>query len=58
MEADLDARLRMLFRVRMRLGHFDPLGPLDAIPPSAICDEEAVAMGSYPIVTSQYSSAT
>ena len=26
---DLDARLDKLFRVRMRLGHFDPPGPLD-----------------------------
>ena len=42
-EADLDARLRMLFRVRMRLGHFDPLGELDKIPPSVICSDEAVA---------------
>lgn len=42
-EADLDTRLKMLFRVRMRLGHFDPIGPLDKIPPSAICDAEAVA---------------
>ena len=42
-EADLDARLKMLFRVRMRLGHFDPLGPLDKIPASAICDEAAIA---------------
>ena len=25
-EADFDARLAMLFRVRMRLSHFDPLG--------------------------------
>lgn len=43
-EADLDTRLKMLFRVRMRLGHFDPIGPLDKIPPSAICDAEAVAI--------------
>ena len=27
---DIDARLAMLFRVRMRLGHFDPPGPLQA----------------------------
>jgi hypothetical protein len=26
--ADIDTRLKMLFRVRMRLGHFDPAGPL------------------------------
>ena len=40
-EADLDARLRMLFRVRMRLGHFDPAGPLQRIPISVICSEGA-----------------
>ena len=33
----------MLFRVRMRLSNFDPLGPLDAIPPSVICSDEAKA---------------
>ena len=38
-ETDLDQRLRMLFRVRMRLAHFDPQGPLDDIPPSAICSD-------------------
>ena len=42
-EADLDARLRMLFRIRMRLGHFD-ISPLDKIPPSAICDTGAKAL--------------
>ena len=36
---DLDARLANLFAVRMRLGHFDPAGPLQQIPPSAICSE-------------------
>lgn len=40
-EADLDERLRKLFAVRMRLGHFDPEGPLQRIAPSAICTEEA-----------------
>merc|ERR1719375_1355451 len=31
-EDDLDARLKNLFKVRMRLNHFDPVGPLNAIP--------------------------
>jgi beta-glucosidase-like glycosyl hydrolase len=30
-EADIDVRLQNLFRVRMRLGHFDPPGPLNEI---------------------------
>ena len=42
-EADLDARLEKLFRVRMRLSHFDPIGPLDRIPPTVICSDEAKA---------------
>jgi hypothetical protein len=40
-EHDLDKRLHTLFRVRMRLGHFDQKGPLDLIPPSVICSEHA-----------------
>ena len=36
-DADIDARLKMLFRVRMRLGHFDPEGPLQQIAPSEVC---------------------
>jgi hypothetical protein len=43
-EADMDARLKMLFRVRMRLSHFDPVGPLDMIPPSAVCTDAAKAI--------------
>ena len=42
-QADIDARLQMLFRVRMRLSHFDPLGPLDTIPPTVICSDYAKA---------------
>ena len=30
-EQDLDARLRNLFKMRLRLGHFDPPSPLDKI---------------------------
>eukprot|EP01063_Lacrimia_lanifica_P019014 TRINITY_DN25_c1_g1_i1.p1 TRINITY_DN25_c1_g1~~TRINITY_DN25_c1_g1_i1.p1 ORF type:complete len:777 (+),score=300.19 TRINITY_DN25_c1_g1_i1:50-2380(+) len=40
-EADIDARLRKLFRVRMRLQHFDPEGPLQKIPTSDVCSDDA-----------------
>ena len=40
----IDMRLSNLFKVRMRLGHFDPPGPLSKIPASAICSEEAAAV--------------
>ena len=40
-EALIDRHLSNLFRVRMRLGHFDKPGPLDKIPPSAICTASA-----------------
>eukprot|EP00440_Ansanella_granifera_P058946 gb/GFBE01063890.1/.p1 GENE.gb/GFBE01063890.1/~~gb/GFBE01063890.1/.p1 ORF type:complete len:787 (+),score=165.40 gb/GFBE01063890.1/:1-2361(+) len=43
-EADIDERLRKLFKVRMRLSHFDPVGPLDKIPRSDICSEHATAL--------------
>eukprot|EP00729_Bicosta_minor_P001353 gene1353-22714_t len=40
---DIDERLAMLWRVRFRLGHFDPLGPLDKITPEAtICTDYAI----------------
>ena len=41
---DIDARLKMLFRVRMRLAHFDPPGPLQQIPTSEVCSEYAVTL--------------
>ena len=41
---DIDARLEQLFRVRMRLGHFDPPGPLQAIPRELICSAAHQAM--------------
>ena len=37
-EADIDERLSMLFRVRFRLGHFDPVGPLQEIAADQICN--------------------
>eukprot|EP00435_Cladocopium_sp_Y103_P040526 s2108_g11.t1 len=41
---DIDERLKMLFRVRMRLSHFDPKGPLDYIPASTICSDYAMQL--------------
>lgn len=44
-EADIDQRLMMLWRVRLRLGHFDPISPLDNIMPSeTVCTESSVAI--------------
>ena len=34
----------MLFKVRMRLSHFDPLGPLNKIPESVICSDDGIAL--------------
>ena len=42
--ADIDAALRNSLRVRMRLQHFDPPGPLQKIPISTICSNGSVAM--------------
>lgn len=40
---DIDERLGKLWRVRFRLGHFDPLGPLDSIKPNdTICTDYAI----------------
>jgi hypothetical protein len=43
-EQDMDDRLKMQFRVRMRLSHFDPLGPLNNIPTSVICSDYALEL--------------
>lgn len=43
-EADIDQRLSYLFRIRMRLGHFDPPGPLQQIPTTDICSDYAVSL--------------
>eukprot|EP00322_Chrysochromulina_rotalis_P005748 CAMPEP_0115828316 /NCGR_PEP_ID=MMETSP0287-20121206/507_1 /TAXON_ID=412157 /ORGANISM="Chrysochromulina rotalis, Strain UIO044" /LENGTH=493 /DNA_ID=CAMNT_0003281521 /DNA_START=1 /DNA_END=1482 /DNA_ORIENTATION=+ len=40
-ESLIDLRLANLFRVRMRLQHFDPPGPLQSITPSALCTIQA-----------------
>jgi pre-mRNA-splicing factor SYF2/beta-D-xylosidase 4 len=36
-EALIDTRLKVLFKVRMRLGHFDPVGPLQSISTDDVC---------------------
>jgi pre-mRNA-splicing factor SYF2/beta-D-xylosidase 4 len=43
-EQDIDARIGNLLRVRMRLGHFDPVSPLDRIDPSVACSAESQAI--------------
>jgi len=44
-EVDLDVRLRYQFRLRMRLGHFDPPSPLDGLQPEdVVCTEYAKAL--------------
>ena len=42
-EADIDTRLVMLMKVRLRLGHFDPLSPLDEIKMAEVCSDYAIA---------------
>lgn len=34
--------MKALFKVRMRLGHFDPKGPLQTFPESDICSNYAL----------------
>ena len=38
--ADVELALTHLFAVRMKLGHFDPPGPLQQIPMSSVCSVE------------------
>ncbi|CAE8633925.1 unnamed protein product [Polarella glacialis] len=41
-EDDIYARLKMAVRVRMRLSHFGPIGPLDKIPVDTVCSDDAL----------------
>ena len=41
MAADLDAAMLRMFTLRLRLGHFDPPGPLQAISTSDVCSPYA-----------------
>jgi beta-glucosidase-like glycosyl hydrolase len=43
-EEDLNIRLSYLFRMRMRLGHFDPAGPLEQIPDTVVCSQHSKAV--------------
>ena len=43
-EADIDERIAKLFRVRMRLGHFDPDTALSDLGPASICSDYAIAL--------------
>ena len=51
-EADVDKHLGALLKVRMRLGHFDPPGPLQAFPMSDVCSEYAIDLANNGIVQS------
>lgn len=35
---------KVLFKVRMRLGHFDPVGPLQQFPLSDVCSDYAIEL--------------
>ena len=41
---DIDTALHRAFKVRLRLGHFDPPGPLQKIGPETICSEYALEL--------------
>ena len=43
-EAQLDVLLRRLFRVRLRLGHFDPVGALGKIGVDQVCNDYAIEL--------------
>ena len=45
-EALVDARLANLFRVRMRLGHFDPDGPLQQFKMDDVCSDYATSLAN------------
>lgn len=51
-EADIDPHLANLFKVRMRLGHFDPVGPLQQISMDDVCSDYAKALSYNGVVQS------
>ena len=44
-EADFDVVLKRLFRVRLRLGHFDTSSPLDSIGQADVCNVAGRELG-------------
>ena len=51
-EADIDPHLENLFKVRMRLGHFDPVGHLQQISMDDVCSDYAKALSYNGVVQS------
>jgi pre-mRNA-splicing factor SYF2/beta-D-xylosidase 4 len=45
-EAEIDKHLAVLMKVRIRLGHFDPVGPLQTFPMSDVCSDYAIALSN------------
>jgi len=45
-EADVDKHIAVLMKVRMRLGHFDPAGPLQQFSMSDVCSSYAVDLSN------------
>ena len=45
-EAEIDKHLKVLFSVRMRLGHFDPVGPLQSFSKDSICSDYALELSN------------
>jgi beta-glucosidase-like glycosyl hydrolase len=48
----IDARLANLFKVRMRLGHFDAKGPLQNFPMTDVCSSYATSLAANGVVQS------
>jgi hypothetical protein len=45
-EAEIDKHLEVLMKVRLRLGHFDPVGPLQDFPMSDVCSDYAIELSN------------
>lgn len=45
-EAEIDKHLVVLMKVRIRLGHFDPVGPLQSFPMTDVCSDYAIALSN------------
>ena len=45
-EAEIDKHLAVLMKVRIRLGHFDPVGPLQEFSMDDVCSDYAIALSN------------